>query len=147
MKLKLSELKGMQLNRNKIIIDTNLWISYLITKNYKWLDNLIINQNYRLVFSQELIDEFIEVAKRHKFKDLFTSEDLEKLLQLFDHYGLYYKITSNIELCRDPKDNFLLSLAKDSKTDYLITGDNDLLEIKKLGKTQIITITEFKNKI
>jgi putative PIN family toxin of toxin-antitoxin system len=141
-----SELKDMQPNRNKIIIDTNLWISYLITKNYKWLDNLIINQNYRLVFSQELIDEFLEVAKRQKFKKLFSAEDLEKLLWLFDHYGLYFKVSSNIELCRDSKDNFLLSLAKESKADFLITGDNDLLEIKKLGKTQIISASEFKTK-
>jgi uncharacterized protein len=142
-----SELKDMQPNRNKIIIDTNLWISYLITKNYKWLDNLIINQNYRLVFSQELIDEFLEVAKRPKFKKLFSAEDLEKLLGLFDHYGLYFKVSSNIELCRDSKDNFLLSLAKDSKADFLVTGDNDLLEIKKLGKTQIISASEFKTKV
>ena len=66
----------MQSNQSKIIIDTNLWISYLISKNYKWIDNLIIKQNFRLVFSQELIDEFLVVAKRPKFKKYFTIEDL-----------------------------------------------------------------------
>jgi putative PIN family toxin of toxin-antitoxin system len=134
-------------NQNKVIIDTNLWISYLISKNYKWIDNLIISQNYRLVFSQELIDEFLNVAKRPKFKKYFSSEDLEKLIELFDNYGIYYKVVSNIKLCRDSKDNFLLSLAKDSKADYLLTGDIDLLEIKNLGKTQILTASDFKNKI
>jgi uncharacterized protein len=137
----------MQSNQNKIIIDTNLWISYLISKNYKWIDNLIIKQNFKLVFSQELLDEFLVVANRPKFKEFFTTEDLEKLIELFDNYGLYYKVISNVELCRDSKDNFLLSLAKESKADYLLTGDRDLLEIKKFGKTQILTLTEFKNKI
>jgi len=137
----------MQSNLNRIIIDTNLWISYLISKNYKWIDNLIIKQNYKLIFSQELIDEFLDVAKRPKFEKYFSTKDLEKLIDLFDNYGLYYKVTSNITLCRDLKDNFLLSLAKDSKADFLITGDNDLLVIKKFGKTQILTISEFKNKI
>jgi putative PIN family toxin of toxin-antitoxin system len=137
----------MRSNQNKIIIDTNLWISYLISKNYKWIDKLIIKQNFRLVFSQELIDEFLVVAKRPKFEKYFTTKDLEKLIELFDNYGLYYKVVSNIKLCRDSKDNFLLSLARDSKADYLLTGDSDLLEIKKIGKTQILTVTEFKNKI
>ena len=50
---------------------------------------------------------------------------------------------SNIEVCRDAKDNFLLNLAIDSKADYLITGDTDLLIIEKIKKTNIITFTEF----
>jgi len=35
-----------------------------------------------------------------------------------------------------------LDLAIDSKADYLITGDNDLLEIKLIGETKILTIKE-----
>jgi len=41
----------MQIKRNRIIIDTNLWISYLITKGFKRLDKLIFNDEARLVFS------------------------------------------------------------------------------------------------
>jgi len=38
----------------------------------------------------------------------------------------------------------LLSLSIDSKADYLITGDHDLLELKIFNKTKILTITEFE---
>jgi predicted nucleic acid-binding protein len=38
----------------------------------------------------------------------------------------------------------LLSLAKDSQADYLITGDNDLLTLKIFEKTQILTMAEFQ---
>ena len=137
----------MQISYKTIIIDTNLWISYLISKNYIWIDNLILDRNFRLIFSQELIDEFLDVAQRPKFKKYFSKQDLEKLIKLFDTYGFYYKVVSNIDICRDSKDNFLLSLAKDSKDDYLLTGDSDLLDLKKFGKTQIYTATEFQNKI
>ena len=136
----------MQTKHKTIIIDTNLWISYLISKNYIWIDNLIFEKNFRLIFSRELIDEFIEVAQRPKFKKYFSTQDIEKLIKLFDTYGIYCKVLSNINLCRDSKDNFLLSLAKDSRADYLLTGDRDLLDIKKLGKTKILTTTEFQNK-
>ena len=57
------------------------------------------------------------------------------------------QVKSKIELCRDPKDDFLLSLAMDSKADYLITGDNDLLGLKTIGKTKIITITDYFRQI
>ncbi|WP_281163572.1 putative toxin-antitoxin system toxin component, PIN family [Psychroflexus tropicus] len=48
-----------------------------------------------------------------------------------------------MKLCRDPKDNFLLNLLVDSKADYLITGDDDLLVLDKMERTQIMTFTEF----
>jgi len=137
----------MQTSYKTIIIDTNLWISYLISKNYVWIDNLILDRNFRLIFSQELIDEFLDVAQRLKFRKHFSKQDLAKLITLFDTYGYYFKVVSNVDICRDSKDNFLLSLAKDSKADYLLTGDSDLLDLKKFGKTKIFTATEFQNKI
>ena len=48
-----------------------------------------------------------------------------------------------ITICRDPKDNFLLALAKDAGADYLITRDEDLLTIKQFEKTIILTLEDF----
>lgn len=134
----------MQIKKNRIIIDTNLWISYLITKGFKRLDKLIFNDEARLVFSQELIDEFIEVSERPKFRKHFSSDDVSSLLILFNTYGEFVKVKSNVNVCRDLKDNFLLSLSIDSQANYLITGDNDLLELKNFGKTIILTISDFE---
>ena len=134
----------MQIKKNRIIIDTNLWISYLITKGFKRLDKLIFNDEARLVFSQELIDEFIDVSERPKFRKHFSSDDVSSLLILFNTYGEFVKVKSNVNVCRDLKDNFLLSLSIDSQANYLITGDNDLLELKNFGKTIILTISDFE---
>jgi len=41
----------------------------------------------------------------------------------------------------------LLSLAKDAKANYLLTGDKDLLVLKTFEVTQIVTITEFQTLI
>jgi predicted nucleic acid-binding protein len=38
-----------------------------------------------------------------------------------------------------------LALAKDGNADFLLTGDNDLLELKEFGGAKIITISEFLN--
>jgi putative PIN family toxin of toxin-antitoxin system len=47
-------------------------------------------------------------------------------------------------ICRDPKDDYLLALAKAAKADLLITGDDDLLVLKKHGKTRILKPAAFK---
>ncbi|MCB9034675.1 MAG: putative toxin-antitoxin system toxin component, PIN family [Chitinophagales bacterium] len=133
--------------QKKLILDTNLWISFLITKNYNQLDHILFVEDVRLIFSQELLEEFLDVVKRPKFRNFFNSEDIEELLETIEEYANFVQVTSKIELCRDKKDNFLLSLAKDSNADYLVTGDKDLLELKRIKKTTILTITEFLNTI
>ncbi len=65
------------------------------------------------------------------------------MLLAFEPFIDLIDVQSIVTACRDPKDNFLLDLAKDSKADYLLTGDNDLLDIKNFGKTKIITINNF----
>lgn len=70
-------------------------------------------------------------------------EDTESLIETIQEYGEFFKVTSDVKACRDSKDNFLLSLSKDSKADFLITGDNDLLEMKSFESTKILTLSEF----
>jgi uncharacterized protein len=52
-------------------------------------------------------------------------------------------IKTKTELCRDLKDNYLLSLAIDSNADFLITGDNDLLILSSVENTEIIKFFDF----
>ena len=96
-----------------------------------------------LLFRQELLDEFVEVARRPKFIKYFTLTDLQDLLQQIRLQAEFIEVTSKMNLCRDVKDNFLLSLAKDGKATHLITGDNDLLDLHKFDKTVILTISSY----
>lgn len=127
----------------KVILDTNLWISFLISKRLDFIDELLLDGKIRLIFSKELIEEFLSVAKRPRFEKYFSDDKITDLLRLFDKYGKLIKVSSDIKECRDLKDNFLLNLAVDSKADYLITGDSDLLAITQIKKTRIITWTDF----
>jgi uncharacterized protein len=129
----------------RIVLDTNLWIHFLISKDLKNLDKYIFEGKLIILFSQELLEEFIEVTGRPKFRKYFSLDSITHLLRLFDFYGDYVKTSSQINLCRDNKDNFLLNLAVDGKADFLVSGDVDLLELKMIEKTKIITISELLN--
>ena len=128
----------------RAILDTNLWISYLISKRLSEIDELFDRDDLLLLFSEELLDEFIGVASRPKFTSYFPDEDVEELLSLFDEFGEIIEVTSEVDLCRDPKDNFLLALAKDGNADFLVTGDEDLLVIRKFENTQILSYSAFE---
>jgi putative PIN family toxin of toxin-antitoxin system len=135
------------MKNKKVILDTNLWISFLISKEYSFIDKFVINQKITLVFSEELIQEFLTVATRPKFQKYFTKQDIQRLLRVFDSHATIIKTKSNIDICRDFKDNFLLNLAVDSKADFLVTGDNDLIDLKRIEKTKILTIRELKDEL
>ncbi|MCB9221593.1 MAG: putative toxin-antitoxin system toxin component, PIN family [Ignavibacteria bacterium] len=127
----------------RVILDTNLWISFLINDSYKEIDHLIKNDQIKLIFSIELLDEFIEVVNRPKFNKYFKDDDIIQLLNLFYDFAILVDVHSNLDLCRDKKDNFLLNLAKDSKSDYLITGDQDLLFLERIDNCKIIQYSNF----
>ncbi len=132
---------------DRIIVDTNLWISFLITKDFKKLDEKIKTKSIRVIFSFELIEEFLTVVNRPKFRKYFEKSDIEELVDLFDVYGEMIEVKTKVDLCRDKKDNFLLALAKDSHANHLITGDKDILELKAFGSTKIETIADYLKKI
>lgn len=46
--------------------------------------------------------------------------------------------------CRDQEDDLVLACALACKADYLVTGDRDLLEIKKFHKTKVVSPREFE---
>ncbi len=66
-------------NKARLIVDTNLWISFLLTNNYVKLDQLLNKQLALLLFSDKLFSEFIDVARRPKFRKFFSLDDLDEL--------------------------------------------------------------------
>ncbi len=131
----------------RVILDTNLLISFLISQKLDVIDDLLLRGKLTLLFSAELIEEFITVASRPKFKKYFSNEDIRKLLTFFDSYGKLISISSSITICRDYKDNFLLNLAIDGKADFLVSGDDDLLCLKKIENIPIVTFNQLLSKL
>lgn len=50
--------------KSRVIVDTNIWISFLISKSLGDLDKPILNGKIVLLFSHELMTEFIDVTSR-----------------------------------------------------------------------------------
>ena len=111
------------------------------------MDLLLESGAITLIFSTELLEEFLEVSNRPKFKKFFKKSDIEAVLSQIDSFGELIKVKSKVDKCRDPKDNFLLNLSIDGKADFLVTGDIELLVLGKLNKTQIVSWSDFISKV
>lgn len=132
---------------SRVIVDTNLWISFLIGRELQSLKNLILSERIKLITTDQLIDEIVLVTSREKLRKYFNPAKVADLLSLLEIVSEKVRLKRIEKVCRDPKDDFLLALSKESKADFLITGDNDLLEIKVYGKTEILNAKQFKDRM
>ena len=55
-----------------------------------------------------------------------------------------YEHLPTVDLCIDPDDNPVLSMALESNADFLVTGDKrDLLSMVQIGQTPIVSAATF----
>lgn len=127
----------------KIIIDTNLWISFLLKgRAFKDLLAVLSDERATLVSSQLSIDEFTSVASRPKFRKYISERQITAVLSFILQKAQIYPLENIPSRCRDPKDDYLLELAVVSGADYLLTGDDDLLSMHSIGECKIITVAK-----
>ena len=128
----------------KIIIDTNLWISFLIGKRLQAMEMLFRHEDVSIYMCQELVDEILEVANRPKLSKYIKPQDIEHLEKLIKTYCIFVEINKKSTLpIRDSKDLYLLSLCESIPAEYIISGDDDLLSVDTQGRYQIMTFTDF----
>lgn len=131
----------------RVILDTNLWISYFLRSGNSPLTSLIEHEQLIFLWSEELIEELIRVSQRDKFRKYIPIDQLSSFLVQLQSKSELVDVQSAVRLCRDPADDFLLSLAKDGTADFLITGDKDLLALSQIFSTRILTLTTFIEQI
>ncbi len=70
----------------KLIIDTNIWISFLIGKSLKGLQYFLQDNRFQIITSNEQISELVDVLSRPKLQKHFScitinSEDRKTLIE------------------------------------------------------------------
>ncbi|MFZ4701691.1 MAG: putative toxin-antitoxin system toxin component, PIN family [Candidatus Methylumidiphilus sp.] len=99
--------------------------------------------NHQLVASGETLNELREVLCREKFNQWRTEAERTKFLALYlDVVGIVV-VTSQVQDCRDPKDNKFLSLACSAEADCIVTSDDDLLVLHPYRGIQIVTVRQY----
>lgn len=114
----------------RIVMDTNIWVSYLLNPE-SGLSALVryIYAHHRLLYSADALLELTDVLSRKKFEPYIAQSDIQRLLTSYALTGEEIKVTSEVTLCRDADDNYILALALDGRADLIVSGDNDMLAL------------------
>lgn len=130
-------------NKIRVVIDVNIWVSFAIGKQALVLRDIALHPLIEIYASKELINELKDVLKKPKLKKFISPVRAKDALFLVKQSVYLFKPVYSVKLSRDPADDYLLSIAKDCRADYLITGDKDLLVLKKFENTEIINLDLF----
>ncbi len=127
-----------------VIFDTNVWLSFLIGKKLSVLENYINDKRITIILTPQLLLKIKNVTSREKLRKYFSEAASYDLLKMLEAQAENVNIKEVYFISKDPKDNFLLDLIDISKADYLITGDNDLLELNPFKTAKILTPSDFE---
>lgn len=128
----------------KIILDTNIIISAAFSATSTSAQALqFAFKKHSVLASLETYNELTTVLYRKKFDTLISPEDRKLIIDTFSEDVDWVYPKEKITACRDPKDNMLLELAVAGKANFIITGDQDLLELNPFRNTQIVKPAEF----
>ncbi len=124
----------------KVVVDTNVFVSYFWGGNPKKVIDLWIDGELALLISASILDEIgrtlIELG--------IAEEKIAALCEMLMMKSDLVMPKHMFHIVRDdPADNKFIECAVEGNANYLITGDNHLLRLEREGETQIVNPAEF----
>jgi putative PIN family toxin of toxin-antitoxin system len=136
----------------RVLVDTNVYVSRLLigSRSFSGVARLIdaaILGEYILLLPEEVLDELRGLRERKAYlRNRITQRDVDDLIRVLQSVAVILPRQTNPipAVLRDPKDDFLLTAAVLGEADYLVTGDRDILDIRKaIMRPSILTVAEF----
>jgi uncharacterized protein len=126
----------------RTVVDSNVYISALVFGGVPQavFDVIEAHDTLELCISQAIMDEVAEVLAR-KFD--WTEPDLKAFLPPLWRRCIVVTPTVAVRICDDPDDNRILECAQAAEATFIVTGDDDLLRLRRFGPTKIVTPRAF----
>jgi putative PIN family toxin of toxin-antitoxin system len=132
----------------RAVLDTNTFVSAVINVQLSVSQEIyqnFIDKHFLLIVSPPLLAEVDEVLHRKRVMK-FHKRSPEKLQEIMNQLtSLSYIVPGNtkVDIVRDPDDNKILSAGVEGQANYIVTRDEDLLDLKKYQRIKIITPEDF----
>lgn len=125
----------------KLVLDTNVFVAAFATHGLcEAILELCLDQ-HEIAVSRELLDE----TRRNLIKKVKLPErTADEIVQFIESNAQVVTPSSLDEsACRDSSDLKILGTAVACEAEYLVTGDKDMLVLRKIAKAQIVSPTAF----
>lgn len=130
-----------------LVLDTNIYISaFIFSGKARKVLNMAIENKVAIFISDDIIIEIKKVLQREKFS--LNNFQVHSILSEIEALaGMVYPDFELNDICRDRDDHIILECAEESKADFIITGDKDLLVLETYLNTKIVSPAGFLQKI
>jgi putative PIN family toxin of toxin-antitoxin system len=89
----------------------------------------LLDFDFEAIVCPRLIGEFRDALTNEYFQERFDPDDLAEIVASVEEAAIKYDDPQEVEaLLRDPDDDYLMALARESGADAIVTGDHDLLD-------------------
>jgi putative PIN family toxin of toxin-antitoxin system len=129
----------------RVTADTNILVSGLVYRRGKPYDllRMALDGTINLTVSQHILDEMADVLAR-KFSA--TPEEIAEATLIVRDAARVAAPAVQLDVIReDPADNRILECAVAAGSDYIVTGDKDLLRLGTYDSIKILTVSDFLN--
>ena len=130
----------------KLVIDTNIFISSIIQRSYPYYitTEIFSNNNIDLCISDEVFEEYYDVLNREKFArypDFILKA--QALLASIAKKATKYFPSVRVSLIKDVDDNKFLELSETCNANFLITGNTNDFTMKEYKATKIVSPKDY----
>jgi uncharacterized protein len=126
------------------VLDTNVLISALLSLSSS--SNLIFRRTFRegvVVYSEETLAELFEKIHLPRFDKYVPLSRRTTFYHDFKMAAFPITVAYSLQVCRDPKDEKFLELAKSANADFIISKDADLLVLHPFDGIPILNVPQF----
>jgi putative PIN family toxin of toxin-antitoxin system len=119
----------------RFVVDPGVLVSAIITPTGPPAEILraVAQGRLELVVCPHLLAELLGVLRREKFRAYVTIEEAKRFVA-----GIASRAETHVDprpvtrVARDPKDDYLIALAREARVDAIVTGDADLLDLAQI---------------
>lgn len=125
---------------NLFVLDTNVLVSAVLIQgsvSQKALEKAV--ESGKILQSLDTLNELKEVLERKKFDKYISREERLRFFTAFAREATLIEVTTQINECRDARDDKFLDVAVSGEANYIISGDEDLLVMTPFRGIQILT--------
>lgn len=128
----------------RVVLDTNILISGIFWKGSpsKILDEWI-DDKFEMIVSEDVLMEYSRILKDFEKKKKGSNEVAKSWILFIAQNSTLLKVKKKVKVCRDPFDDMFLSLAVAGNAKFIVSGDNDLLDMKEFMNVEILNANSF----
>lgn len=92
--------------------------------------------------SEPILEEFIKITKRKKFRPYFRNSEVVDFVVLLERVSEFVQVQLKVDVTRDKSDNMILAAALDGNAEYVVSGDEDLLAVQEFKGIKVLTVDQ-----